>query len=1054
MRYFLAPRCFLKIAILSFLCVPLCCVRVSAQSVLWKIGENDGTANDMALAPDHYADFLPQDFGWEDHFFLIGFSNIKTDWPYVLPGPGDGWGGTGPTSGLRSSVLNILFGVNNVETKDDYKLIIKLLDADAQAPPLLKVTVNGQSWKFNTPPGATQSPGLDSLAYAKGYTITLPIPQGLIAHGGNEVQLTTLSGKWLMFDQVRLEGPAQVSLQHVEKAFLRNVASAPYEIETNGTRAQPLLVDVEHLSGEPELLVKVDGKVLLQQPLTAGRYQLEVPMPAVTAATTSQYEVFIDHTLLKKGTVHRAPQHLITPAEYVDTKIGTAHSRWMIAPGPWMPFSMVKISPDNQPAGWAAGYDPTIESVGAFSHIHEWTMAGLGMMPTNGPLKIKPGDDAHPGQGYRSSIDKATEEAPLGYYKVHLQDYDVTAELTATTRCSFQRYTFPDAEARVLIDLQIPAEYQYNLKEVNFRKVSDTRIEGYSAQSTPRVWSNDADQEYTLFFIVEFDHPIKNFGLWRNDSILVTNALQAVNLENAGMFAEFNTKDQPAVQVRSSISYVSLENARANLDEEIVKPFGWRFEAVRQNQLNVWNDLLGRIRIYTADRREKVRFYTNMYRALCSRNTYSDVNGEWTDATEQTRHLPPGQRALGCDAFWNTFWNLNQFWNLVTPEWSSQWVHSQLAMYEANGWLAKGPAGMEYIPVMVAEHEIPLIVSAYQMGIRDFDAQTALNAAVKMQTHLPGRVGGGYAGNRDLAAYLQYHYVPYDKGRFSNSLEYAFDDYTVAQFAKALKRDSTYRTFKQRAAYWQNVIDPKTGFARLKNSAGEWLPDFDPFRSGANEHYVEGNAWQLTFFVPQDLPGLADKIGKKQFIDRLTWGFHESNKLRYNAPGDQYWDYPVIQGNQQSMHFAFLFNWVNRPWLTQQWSRSIIDRYYGFGIANAYLGDEDQGQMSAWFIMASLGLFQTDGGTRTNPIYEIGSPLFEKIEIDLGNRYGRGKTFTIEARHASRANMFIQRASLNGKKLSQSWFYASELLKGGTLVLDMGDQPNKKWGVKTPPVTH
>ncbi|MEJ7588349.1 MAG: glycoside hydrolase domain-containing protein [Ferruginibacter sp.] len=228
------------------------------------------------------------------------------------------------------------------------------------------------------------------------------------------------------------------------------------------------------------------------------------------------------------------------------------------------------------------------------------------------------------------------------------------------------------------------------------------------------------------------------------------------------------------------------------------------------------------------------------------------------------------------------------------------------------------------------------------------------------------------------------------------------------------------------------MIDSATGYARLRKSDGSWFPGFDPFKSGANEHYVEGNAWQLTFFVPQDVPGLAKSIGIERFRERLQWGFTESNKWRFNAPNDAYWDYPVIQGNQQSMHFAFLFNWVQQPWLTQHWSRAIIDRYYGFGLANAYLGDEDQGQMSAWFIMAALGLFQTDGGCRIDPIYEIGSPIFPKVIISLDGKYGRGKKFEIEAVNVSGENKYIQSAKLNGKKLEAYWFPGG-FAKGGNI---------------------
>ena len=547
---------------------------------------------------------------------------------------------------------------------------------------------------------------------------------------------------------------------------------------------------------------------------------------------------------------------------------------------------------------------------------------------------------------------------------------------------------------------------------------------------------------------MEFDQPIADMGIWANREVRRDTVLKAKDLKDAGVYLEFDATKHPVVQVRSGISLVSIENASLNLEKEITRPFGWNFEAVQQNQKKVWNELFDRVQITSTDRMEKVRFYNNMYRALCSRNIWSDVNGEWVSTDKKIHRLSDeNDAALGCDAFRNTFWNLNQFWNLVTPEWSKRWVNSQLAMYDANGWLAKGPAGMNYIPVMVAEHEIPLIVGAYQMGIRDFDTDKALEAMLKMQRTPSQKVYAGYAGNRDLKSYLKYKYVPSDLGRFSNSLEYSYDDWTVGQFAKALNKQDIYKEFNERGYWWKNTIDTRSGYATLKDSKGKWAANFDPFRSGANEHYVEGNAWQLTYFVPQDIRALADYIGKKRFIERLEWGFQASEPWRYNAPNDQYWDFPVVQGNQQSMHFAFLFNWVGKPWLTQKWSRSIIDRYYGAGVANAYLGDEDQGQMSAWFIMAAIGLFQTDGGCSVDPIYEIASPLYEKTVIRLDNRYGRGKEFTIEARNASRQNKYIQSATLNGKPLQNFYFPASELLKGGTLILEMGDKPNKKWGL-------
>jgi len=1044
----------------TWILIPLCCIIIQScnieNKIIWQIGESDNSSAEFSLAPNEYDQFVEKDFGWEDGFFLIGSSTLKEDWPYVLPGPNDQWGGTGPTSGWRSHTLNILFSFDKLPKKGNWSLMVDIQDINVEDVPILKISINGKSWKYKLPRGSGNKTLEGESNEGLEHIIEIPVPPNLIRSGGNSISMTTIQGSWLLFDQIRLEGPGTTKLRKNDKVFLRDVTIANYEIETEKGRAQPLLIDVEHISGIPEIMVLVDHEVIFSGCIEAGRYVIEAPVPAVTLIRKSKYKVLIDGTVVQSGKVERNAQKPITLAEYADTKMGTAHSRWMIAPGPWMPFGMVKLSPDNQNGGWQAGYDPIFESVGGFSHIHEWTMGGLSFMPTNGELITQVGDQNYPDGGYRSELNKETEEAGIGYYKAELTDYNIVAELTATTRGGFQRYTFPKDKpgARVLLDLQAPAEYHYDLEEVFINIVNDKRVEGYSKQRSPDTWSGGVSQDYIIHFVAEFDVPMNAYGVWTEEGTRENAAkLHIRKCLDAGAYFQFNTRENQTVQVRTAISYVSISNASENLETEISKPFGWDFEAVRQNNLNTWNGLFNRLKITTSDRREKMRFYSNMYRALCSRNIFSDVNGQWIDAHEEVRQMKdPGSPALGCDAFWNTFWNLNQFWNLVTPEWSNNWVNSQLAMYDAGGWLAKGPAGMEYIPVMVAEHEIPLIVGAHQMGIHCFDSEKAFVAVKKMLTTPGQAVGGGFAGNEDLATYLNHKFVPYDKGRFSNSLEYSFDDWTAAQFAKSLGKEKDYETFLKRGYYWKNVIDSESGYARMRKSDNSWLPDFDPYKSGANHHYVEGNAWQLTFFVPQDVPALAEAIGKDRFVERLDWGFTESGKTRFNGKNDQYWNYPVIQGNQQSMHFAFLFNWVEKPWLTQKWSRAILDRYYGYGLSDAYLGDEDQGQMSAWFIMASLGLFQTDGGCRVDPIYEIGSPLFEKVEIDLGGRYGRGSKFVIEAKKASRRNKYIQSAKLNGEVLKDFKFPASELLKGGSLEMEMGPEPNRNWGIKMPKV--
>lgn len=464
-----------------FLLSGLC---AAPTKTVWQIGEKNHSASELALSPDKYKEFLANDFGWEDRFYIIGLSSPQKDFPYVLPGPADHWGGTSHTAGIRTHVLNILFGMKEVPETDSWKLIIDLLDTHHEFPALFKITINGKSWKYALPKGSGKSIDGD-YSQIKPHTIEIPLNSGVIRKGSNSIALTSLEGSWILFDDIRLMGPDNAELNEVNKSvYLRDVKAADFQ--TTSPVAQPLLVDIEHLSGHPLLEVKVDGKKILEQRLEKGRYILEAPMPVVKSPKTSHYIISADGAILDKGMIRRAPLNTITLADYIDTRMGTAHSRWMIAPGPWMPFSMVKLSPDNQDSGWQSGYDPSFESIGTFSHIHEWTMAGLGIMPANGPLKTEIGSQSSlvkDANSYRSAIDKTSEETKVGYYKVDLTDYQIKAELTATSRCGFQRYTYPqDKDARVMIDLKIPSEYDYQIVEGSIKQTGARRIEGFSKQ--------------------------------------------------------------------------------------------------------------------------------------------------------------------------------------------------------------------------------------------------------------------------------------------------------------------------------------------------------------------------------------------------------------------------------------------------------------------------------------------------------------------------------------------------------------------------------------------
>ena len=629
-----------------------------------------------------------------------------------------------------------------------------------------------------------------------------------------------------------------------------------------------------------------------------------------------------------------------------------------------------------------------------------------------------------------------------------LDDYQIRSELTSTTRCGFQRHTFPKAkQARILFDLETPTEYGYVVLDAKITKVSDTEIEGYSTQRST-TWAKWND--YKVHFVVKTSKPFSSMGGWVGGKIQ-QDIKEIAGKGDIGVFLNYSTSKGEVIQVKTGISLVSIEQARLNLKTE-TKEFGWDFDACRTLAGMTWNALLSRIEVVGGTEVDKVKFYTNLYRAYCARTIWSDVNGKYVDMYEKVQQIEdPDSPVYGCDAFWNTFWNLNQLWVLSTPDTASKWVRSLLEINDKGGWLPKGPTGIEYSSIMVASHEIALIVAAWQAGIRNFDVDKAYAACRHIQTE-PGKPhpGGGHVGNRNLAAYLEHKYVPQGKGATSNTMEYAYDDWCVAEFARALGKMDDHKTFLARSGYWRNVFDANQGFIRPRKPDGSWVEPFDPYRTRG---FVEGNAWQYTWFVPQDVHGLVAAMGRERFVKRLNEGMTKSAVTRFNAPHDRMASVPINHGNQPTMQVAYLFNYAGAPWLTQKWSRAILEKYYGHTPVEGWPGDEDQGQGGAWFVMSAMGLFQIDGGCRVKPIYEITSPLFNRAVIHLDKRYYRGKTFVIEAQNNSKKNVYIQSATFNGKPLNRCWLYAWEVTGGGTLKLVMGPKPNKAWAVDGPPKT-
>jgi len=1044
--------------VLSFLGgeVITACPSGPSGKVLWQIGEVDSSYLELALAPDGYRDFVPAGFGSEERWYVVGRSVPGKDFPYVLPGPFDPFAGYGYWAGRALVRLPVYFLVRHLPDSGSCTLVTDLYEVSPDRPPRLRCVVNGRVFEQPLQPGRS-SPRPELIGYHP-QRVTFTFPVTLLKEGINEIVFQNMAGRWCVFDAVRLLGPEEVVTGTPGSVLVRSVTFRDREVVHNGRRMLPLLVDVLHNGRETLLRAEVDGMV---RELTVGEGH-EIPaflFPAPEKEEEVQVCLRAGDTLLFAGSVRRAPAPPARYSDYVDPFMGTSGSRWMITPGPRMPMPMVQPGPNNQRWVWKSGYEYQVESISGINHTQEWTMAGFLMMPTTGPLQTRPGPEEHHELGYRSRIDKKSETARIGRYSVDLTDYNIHVDVTATTRAVMQRYVFGrKGPARVIIDAYPPAEYTYRNVETVIRRADDHTLEGYVHHICDKT-GYVMEQDYKLFFVLEFSRPFRSLGGWTDKAGELAGKSHGLNyctiLEgvdevhgsgNTGAFVTFDTEEDDTLLVRSSVSLASVANARLNLEKEITKPFGWDFAGVEEHQKKVWDDYLGRIEIETPDHLQKVKFYTNLYRALSGRVAWGDVNGQWVDMYEQVdTFAEPGMR-LCSGEFWNTFWNVQQLWQLIAPEFSSMQVKSLLAFYEKGGWMAKGIFAGEYSSVMVAEHGIPWIVGAWNAGIRDFDMEEAYEMMYKVQTTPPlmHHPGGGRVGNESLVPYMKLGYVPLNTGIYqsyvSNTLEYAFDDWCLAQAARLLGKKEDHSYFMKRSENWRNIFDPVTGFMRPKNADGSWYKPFDPYHTPG---FVEANAWQYSWFVPHNMEGLVEAVGRERFITRLDSAMQRSEKVHFNALGDNFALYPVNHGNQPNMQSAYLFNHAGAYWLTQKWCRAIQESYYGTGPRDAYPGDEDQGQMSAWYVMSTLGLFQMDGGASVTPRYELGSPRFERITIHLSPRYHGGKTFVIIARNASKKNCYIRSATLNGKPLRSWSFPAEEVLNGGTLILEMSDIPNQ-----------
>lgn len=752
-------------------------------------------------------------------------------------------------------------------------------------------------------------------------------------------------------------------------------------------------------------------------------------------------------------------------AQYVEPRIGTAHCRWFhFTPGA-MPFGMAKPAPSTNghignKSGWeATGYDYRDQSIEGFPCLHEFQIGGIVLMPTTGSLKTIPGAvDDSTGMGYRSRFDRADEIATAGYYSVLLKDYSIRAELTATPRVAIQRYTFPAGEdSRILFDIGNRQGESGAVRDAEITFTEDGRIEGWVITEPEYVRKYQPGASVPLYFSAVLDKAPVGYGAF-NGADIRPDERKATGV-GAGLYLTFRTQDQESVTAKVGLSYTSVENARLNRETEAAT---LTFDEAREISRQTWEEYLGRIRVETPAREDKVKFYTGLYHALLGRGLASDVNGAYPRNDGSVGQIPlkdgkPVHNLYNTDAAWGAQWNLTQVWALAYPEYYSDYISSHLLVYKDAGWLADGIANSRYVSGVGTNLLSTIIAGAYQCGIRDFDVNTAYEACLKNELDGENRPLG--AGKIDTRYFVEYGYVPHwDKGdgpdeafmfSASHTLEYAYSAWAVAQWAKQLGKTDDYNRLMDLSKGWERIYDPSCNFVRPKKKDGTFIEDFNPMQVWRG--FQEGNAWQYTFYVPHDAKGLVAKVGADVFNHRLDSIFTVSRKLIFSG-GTEVGAFAGLQtlynqGNQPCLHISWMFNEAGRPSLTQKWVRAILNEFYGTdGIHGyGYGQDEDQGQLGAWYVISSLGLFDMKGLTDQAPSFALGSPLFDKITIRLNDRYYKGKEFVIETRNNSKQNDYVQSMDLNGKPLTDTRIPFSEIVQGGHLVLEMGNQPKDRY---------
>ncbi len=742
---------------------------------------------------------------------------------------------------------------------------------------------------------------------------------------------------------------------------------------------------------------------------------------------------------------------------------GVYHGLGKTFPGAATPFGMVQVSPNTITGGDnGSGYSYEHTSIEGFAMTQ---MSGIGwygdlgnflVIPTTGELKTNSGTLENPDSGYRSRYSKETEKASAGYYSVVLDDYKVKAELTATTHCGMMRFTFPEnTESLIQIDLARRVGGTSTLQEVTV--IDDYTISGWmKCPPEGGGWGNgDGKADYTVYFYAQFSKPLKDYGIWsaaipddwtrkledvtssRYQEVIAKSAVEK-NItkkqgKHLGFFANFSTAKYETILLKTGISFVSLEGAKENLEAEIKE---WDFDKVHVQAQQSWNRELQKIAVKGGTVVEKSVFYSALYHTMIDPRIFEDVNNMYVGGDKKV-HVSENFTKRTIFSGWDVFRSQFPLQTLINPAVVNDMINSLITLADESkmGYFERWEFLNAYSGCMIGNPAISVLADAYDKGIRDYDFNKAYQTAITTCE----RSGNEKLGFTVRSDQKNSGSAGYAIGEFSisNTLELSYTEWCMAQLAKMADKQDDYEKYSRLSKSYSNVYDPEVGWFRAKNEDGSWKewPERSRFQDGFGT--VESNPYQQGWFVPHDVAGMVELMGGQEKVLPDLIDFFEK------VPENMMWNEYYNHANEPVHHVPFLFNRIGAPWLTQKWTREICARAYK-NTVEGLVGNEDVGQMSAWYVLTAAGLYQVCPGDLR---YEITSPVFNEITIILDPEYTSGKTFTIKANGNSSNNIYIQSARLNGKSLSRCYLNYDEIASGGTLELEMGNLPNLKWGI-------